>query len=152
MIPEKVLSPNKRFALNVLVPSVYFVPLAVAYFSPKNFGFGVPRLTGFGLGVGLLGLSLWIASTINIGRSLAVLPEAGRLVTHGIYKYLRHPMYVGITLTLFGLLLACGSAFGMIYLLVIVLPLNVIRVRLEEKMLIKTFGETYHAYRKKTLF
>ncbi|MFQ5673061.1 MAG: methyltransferase family protein [Nitrospinales bacterium] len=144
------LSPNKRFALNVLVPSVYFVPLAMAYFSPKHFGFGIPWLVELGLGVGALGVVLWIVSTINLGRSLAVLPQADRLVTRGVYKYCRHPMYLGITLTLFGLLLACGSTFGMIYLLVVVLPLNLVRIRLEEKTLAEKFGADYHAYRKTT--
>lgn len=152
MIPEKVLSPNKRFALNVLVPSLYFIPLAVAYFFPKNFGFGVPRLMEFGLGVGFLGLLLWIAALINLGRSLAVLPGADRLVTHGLYRYIRHPMYIGITLTLFGLLLACGSTFGMVYWVVIVIPLNIFRMRREEAALAQQFGEPYRAYQRQTLF
>lgn len=146
------LSPNKRFALNVLLPAVYFVPLAVAYFSPKHFGFGISRLMELGLGLGALGVILWIVSTVNLGRSLAVLPGADRLVRRGIYKYLRHPMYLGITLTLFGLLLACGSIFGMIYLLAVVLPLNFVRIRMEEKALAEKFGETYRAYRKATFF
>ena len=144
------LSPKKRFSLNILVPSIYFIPLAVAYFSPKNFGFGVPGLIGFGLGVGFLGLILWITSLINLGRSLAVLPEADRLITKGIYKYVRHPMYIGITLTLFGLPLACGSTFSMVYLFIIVLPLNVFRIRREEEALTKKFGGTYRVYQKET--
>lgn len=149
---KKPLSPNKRFALNVLIPSLYFVSLAAAYFSPKNFGFGIPELAWFGWGAGLIGVSLWALSMINLGRSLGILPGADRLVTAGLYKYFRHPMYLGITLTLFGLFLALGSIFGMVYLAVVILPLNIIRARLEEKALWEKFGEHYESYRGKTLF
>ena len=61
-------------------------------------------------------------------------------------------MYIGITLTLFGLLLACGSTIGIIYLIVIVFPLNIFRIRWEEKTLMDKFGEAYQLYQKKTLF
>lgn len=152
MNPGTEFSPKQRLALNVLIPLVYFIPLAVAYIAPKNFGFGFPGLTEWGLVVGMLGLFLWITSLINLGGSLAVLPGADRLVTTGLYKYVRHPMYIGITLTLFGLLLACGSTFGMVYLLVVVLPLNGLRIFQEEAALTETFGEAYRAYQKKTFF
>lgn len=149
---EKPLSPNKRFALNVLIPSLYFVPLVAAYFSPKNFGFGIPELAWFGWGAGLIGVILWALSMINLGQSFGILPGADRLVTAGLYKYFRHPMYLGITLTLFGLFLALGSIFGMIYLIAVVLPLNIIRARLEEKALWEKFGDHYESYLGKTIF
>lgn len=148
----KSLSPNQKLFLNVLLPSLYVVPLAVAYFSPKNFGFGIPQLAGVGLGVGLAGVVLWIGSMINLGPSLRVLPGADRLVARGFYKRLRHPMYLGISLTLFGLLLASGSILGMAYLFAVVLPLNIVRARLEERALAEKFGEVYRVYRQSTLF
>jgi protein-S-isoprenylcysteine O-methyltransferase Ste14 len=55
-------------------------------------------------------------------------------------------------LTLFGLLAACGSVFGMVYMAVVVLPLNIYRARQEEKALVEKFGDNYRAYRKTTFF
>lgn len=149
----KSLSSNQRFALNVFVPALYLAPVVAAYLLPKHFGFGYRPLVYAGLAAGLAGLAIWIFAMLCLGRSLAVLPSGGGgLVTRGVYKYLRHPIYVGVTLTLFGLLLACGSVFGMVYLAVIVVPLNLFRARLEEKALLEEFGERYRAYREKTLF
>ena len=149
------LSPNQRFALNVCIPLVYFLALMVAWVAPKYFGFGFRPLVYIGLSSGLTGLLLWFLAMFYLGNSLNVLPSLpGRhkVVTSGIYKYLRHPLYVGITLRLFGLFLACGSLAGMIYLFIIVIPLNLLRARLEEKALARQFGQTYLIYKKRTLF
>lgn len=150
MVDFKSLSSNQQFALNVLVPSLYFFPLVVVYISPKNFGFGHPELVPVALGLGGVGLGVWILGMVALGKSLAVLPGAEVLKTRGIYRFVKHPIYVGINLTLFGLLAACGSVFGMVYLAVVVIPLNVYRARQEEKALVEKFGDSYRIYRKKT--
>ena len=151
------LSANQRLALNIFVPLLYFIGLVMAWFAPKYFGFGYRQLVYTGLSIGLSGLLLWMLSMAHLGDSLKVLPNQSDsqrdvLVMKGVYKYLRHPLYVGITLTLFGLFLACGSTLGMIYLFVIVVPLNLFRANLEEKALSEQFGESYRAYRDKTFF
>jgi len=143
---------KNQFALNILVPLQYFIPLLVAYILPKNFGFGWAGAVPWALGLGFSGLLLWIYATFCLGKSLAVLPGSDVLVSRGIYRYIRHPMYIGITLTLFGLLFACGSVFGMIYLAVIVTPLNLFRVRREEAALLEQFGESYRNYQRQTWF
>jgi protein-S-isoprenylcysteine O-methyltransferase Ste14 len=152
MLDFKSLSSNQRFALNVLVPLLYFFPLVVVYFSPKNFGFGFSELVPVALGIGGAGMGIWILGMVSLGKSLAVLPGADALKTGGIYRFFRHPIYVGINLTLFGLLAACGSLFGMVYMAVVVLPLNFYRAREEEKALLEKFGDSYRAYRKTTFF
>lgn len=152
MLDFKSLSSNQRFALNVFVPLLYFFPLAVVYFSPKNFGFGHPELVPIVLGIGGAGMAIWILGMVSLGKSLAVLPGTDALKTGGIYRFFRHPIYVGINLTLFGLLAACGSIFGMVYMAVVVLPLNFYRARQEENALLEKFGDSYRTYRKKTFF
>ncbi|MEE9258617.1 MAG: isoprenylcysteine carboxylmethyltransferase family protein [Nitrospinaceae bacterium] len=152
MVEPGSLSSNRRFALNVFVPLLYFLPLITAYFLPKNFGFGYPGLVPVSLGAGFLGWLLWVYGMLCLGKSLAVLPGSDTLVTRGIYNYIRHPMYIGIVLTLFGLLFACGSVLGMIYLFIVVIPLNIYRARKEEEALAERFGESYRAYCQRTWF
>jgi len=152
MVDFKSLSSNQRFALNVFVPLLYFFPLVIVYFSEKNFGFGHPELVPIALSVGGVGMVIWILGMVALGKSLAVLPGADVLKTGGIYKYFRHPIYVGINLTLFGLLSASGSVFGMGYLALVVIPLNIYRARQEEKALLEKFGDSYRAYCEKTWF
>lgn len=140
------LTSNQRLVLDIAIPFMYFIPLGLSYFSPKFFGFGSRFLVYFGLSVGLFGLLLWILSMIHLGKSFAVMPGSSQIVNQGVYKYIRHPMYWGVSLTLFGLILACGSVFGMIYLAVVVFPLNIVRARLEEKILLHQFGDSYRDY------
>jgi protein-S-isoprenylcysteine O-methyltransferase Ste14 len=146
-------SPRKSTSwLNILLPSTYFVPVAAAFFLPKNFGFGYPFLVPVALGIGLAGLVLWIIATVNLGKSLAVMPGADRLIIRGIYKYLRHPIYIGIIFTILGLTVASGSVFGLTFLVVVVIPLNIARAYFEEKALLKKFGKEYETYRSRTFF
>ena len=152
MVDFNSLSSNQRFALNVFVPLLYFFPLAVVFFSSKTFGFGYPEIVPVALVIGGVGLGIWIFGMVSLGKSLAVLPGTNALKTQGIYKYFRHPVYVGINFTLFGLLAACGSVFGMVYMAVVVIPLNIYRAREEEKALLEKFGDSYRAYRKTTFF
>ncbi|MBI5427027.1 MAG: isoprenylcysteine carboxylmethyltransferase family protein [Nitrospinae bacterium] len=154
MSAPEPLSPNQRRALSVLIPSLYLFPLVVAYVLPKHFGFGSRPLAYLGFAVGISGLCLWILAMAQLGRGLAVLPgdTKDRLVTRGVYKFVRHPIYVGIVLTLLGLFLACGSVFGLVYLVAVVVPLNLVRARLEDKALLERFGDSYRAYRQRTLF
>ncbi len=152
MVDFKTLSSNQKFALDVLIPLLYFLPLVVAWFSSKNFGFGHPTLVPVALAIGLAGLALWILATFHLWKALAVLPGSDILVAKGVYKRLRHPMYVGILFTLFGLVVACGSLFGLLYIFVVVIPLNIVRARLEEKALLEKFGDRYQAYLQTTWF
>jgi protein-S-isoprenylcysteine O-methyltransferase Ste14 len=98
------------------------------------------------------GLTVWISGMACLGKALKVLPEANSIVAKGIYRFIRHPIYVGIVFTHFGLFFACGSTFGIVYTFVLIIPLNIIRAQLEEKALFSKFGEHYRAYHNSTWF
>ena len=152
MLDFKSLSSNQRFFLNVLVPLLYLLPLVVAYLGPKNFGFGIRGVVYAGLTLGAVGVLLWIAAMWSIGSSLAVLPGTDKLVTNGLYRIFRHPVYIGIVLTLTGLFMACGSVPSLIYVLVVVIPLNIFRAKAEEKVLLEQIGPAYQQYKDSTFF
>jgi len=152
MTEIKNLSSNQRFFLNILVPSLYTLPLILAYLGPKNFGFGYEKLVYLGLFLAAAGLAIWILAMLTLGSSLAVLPGTSRLVTRGVYRYFRHPIYIGIVLTLTGLFLACGSLVCLVYVITIVVPLNIFRARSEEKFLREQLGDVYQKYHAITYF
>ncbi len=95
---------------------------------------------------------LW-RSHANLGRNWsATLRIAGQqsLITNGVYRNVRHPMYTAHLLWAIaqGLLLAnwlAGWAF-----LVLSIPLYLIRIPKEEQMMIEHFGEEYRAYKSRT--
>ena len=152
MLNIKNLSSNQRFLLNIVVPLAYLLPLVLAYFGPKNFGFGFRGLVYVGLSFGAVGVLLWISAMWSLGSSLAVLPGTDQLVTKGVYRIFRHPVYIGIVLTLTGLFVACGSIPCLIYVVVVVIPLNIFRAWAEEKVLLDQLGPTYQEYKNSTIF
>jgi len=152
MFNPKSLTSNQKFFLDLLIPSLYLLPLLIVFFLPKNFGFGNERLVPFSLAIGISGLTVWIAGMACLGKALKVLPEANSIVAKGIYRFIRHPIYVGIVFTHFGLFFACGSKFGIIYTFILIIPMNIVRAQLEEKALFSKFGERYRAYHDSTWF
>ena len=151
MFDFKSLSSIQQFALNTLVPVLYLLPLVLAYLGPKNFGFGFSNLVYAGLFIGILGVILWIVAMWSLGSSLAVLPGTEQLVTKGVYRFFRHPIYIGIVLTLTGLFVACGSLVCLVYMGVVVIPLNIFRAKAEEEVLLEQLGSAYKKYKDSTL-
>lgn len=75
--------------------------------------------------------------------------ESSALVTHGVFRISRNPMYLGMTLMLLGIALFLGSVTP--FLVVIALPVIFDRVFIspEERMLEETFGDQFREYRKR---
>ncbi len=101
--------------------------------------------------IGITGLTLGILSFLALGKNFRpfMAPKVNStLVTTGIYKYIRHPMYIGTILALLGLVVAFGS------LLVIpawlgVAILYLIKIEKEEPLLLEKFPD-YAEYRRRT--
>ena len=73
----------------------------------------------------------------------------GKLVTDGIYRYVRHPQYTGLFLVIIGFLVQWPTLLTV--LMAPVLLIAYVRLAItEEKRAIAEFGETYHEYMKLT--
>ncbi len=101
---------------------------------------------------GLLLMAVWIpvfiSGLVSLGRRGAV-GESARLKTQGIYHYVRHPMYSGVGFALLGIGLwldQTGVALVGLAWFAVIWP----RCRLEEKLLLNRFGQTYQVYRNRT--
>ena len=74
-------------------------------------------------------------------------PErATSVVTTGIYRYTRNPMYVGIVFVLLGCFLAFGAVSSVLGLPVFVAYITRYQVQPEEQVLLAKFGNEYAAY------
>ncbi len=72
--------------------------------------------------------------------------DATRLVTHGIYKYSRNPMYLSMLLLLVALGLKLGNAFNTITAAFFVAYMNKFQIFPEEEALTAVFGKKYQQY------
>jgi protein-S-isoprenylcysteine O-methyltransferase Ste14 len=80
--------------------------------------------------------------------SVAVVKEAHRLCTEGPYRITRHPIYTGIIGMVLGSALSTGA--GVLFLGFLgILILFLIRIRIEERLMVQTFGEQYLEYKKR---
>jgi protein-S-isoprenylcysteine O-methyltransferase Ste14 len=90
------------------------------------------------------------ATTDNTFLSTMVRIQAERkqqVVSTGVYGFVRHPLYLGVLLMLFGGPLLLGSIFALVISLIAVVTL-VFRIKGEEKMMIDEL-EGYEEYKKK---
>jgi len=73
----------------------------------------------------------------------------GQLVTEGIFKTIRHPHYTSLLIIGFGLAFFFNS-FAALLVAFLAIPIMIISIIDEEKLLIKQYGEEYKKFMKKT--
>jgi protein-S-isoprenylcysteine O-methyltransferase Ste14 len=99
-----------------------------------------------------LGLATALAGRVQLGASWSDI-EVGeiamnrQIVSQGVYRYIRHPIYVGDLLLLLGLELSLNS--WLVAAAAALVPPVLLRAVQEEKALGRTFGD-YAAYARRT--
>lgn len=146
-------------------PALFYLVIAILGFAVSIYDFWILQGLLFQIGVLLfLGIVLLI-----IGGSLRVmsrktLTKAGftminsyklqivgdqRLITDGVYGRIRHPLYLGEICRNLGFALLFSSLYGFV-VMVIANVFLILRIGIEERMLLAQFGKDYEEYMKKT--
>ncbi len=74
--------------------------------------------------------------------------DATALVTEGMYRYSRNPMYLGLLLWTIASTIWFGTWFGIIINIVFIFLINFLQIIPEEEALLEIFGEEYEEYKK----
>ncbi|MEA3365995.1 MAG: isoprenylcysteine carboxylmethyltransferase family protein [Candidatus Hydrogenedentes bacterium] len=122
----------------------FLLPLARVLSFPGNLLGMVPLI---------LGTYIELAADAAIkGKKTTVKPfeNPSFLITRGVYRFSRNPMYLGMTLILLGIAMLIGSATP--YIVVVLFPVVMQRrfIRHEERALREVFGEEWDAYARRT--
>jgi len=138
------------FAFAFLVGLIYYqieIP-TIALFSLNYF------VLVAGIIIGLSGLLLMLVCirkyfmSLSGLRSLFIENYSNELQITGVHKYIRHPLYLGTFVFIWGMFLLLPYLSLFISNLVITIY-TLIGIELEEKKLIAEFGEQYCEYRRK---
>jgi protein-S-isoprenylcysteine O-methyltransferase Ste14 len=109
------------------------------------------RWAGVAVGLAALPLLYWVLSSIGRNISETVLTKADhQLVTHGPYRWVRHPLYTVATVAFLALGLIAANAFILGMSLVVFAAVALLVVPREEAELSAKFGAAYQDYRRRT--
>lgn len=137
-----------------VIPLLAAIALFVFPEKPGGWMFArfIPRtLTTRWIGVGLLaaGLSFSVLARRYLGRNWSgtvTLKEDHELIRTGPYGWVRHPIYAGLLLGFFGSAVALGEWRGLAAVALVTVAF-MLKIRLEERWMIETFGDAYRRYR-----
>jgi protein-S-isoprenylcysteine O-methyltransferase Ste14 len=99
-----------------------------------------------------VGLVIFVLAFISFGNSWRVgfdLKTPGKLVTTGIFRFTRNPIYVFLILWFIGIFLINGTLIFLIFALLAIAHLHY-QIRQEEKFCSKLYGSVYEEYRSRT--
>jgi protein-S-isoprenylcysteine O-methyltransferase Ste14 len=102
-----------------------------------------------GLAMFAVGFALMTWAEATLGKQFSVevaIQEQHQLITHGPFRHLRHPRYLGIILFSFGISLIFNSLPALLFAMALTLTL-LWRVRDEENLLHRQFGPAWEKYR-----
>ena len=125
-----------QFALIVLI--MFTGPLLPTHWSLR----GVLVLGG------VIGLWAFLAMGLGNIRAFPEIPQHGRLVVHGPYRWVRHPMYTSVLVITLAWMVEHPFPFRMVLWVGLVVTLWV-KLRYEESLLMERFPE-YDTYRRQT--
>jgi len=144
MANKKVLPPTYLFISIVLMLMLHFLfPLGEVIAYPWMLTGCLPLLLGIALNL--------IADKAFKVFNTTVKPfqESTALITTGVFRVTRHPMYLGMILILFGIAILMGSLTPFFVLPVFAILMDQIFVKVEEQMLVEKFGNTWLEYSSK---
>jgi len=93
---------------------------------------------------------IWVHRHLDKQWSIALeIQDDHKLITTGPYRYVRHPMYLGIFTYTLGLMMISLDVLVILFF-AFTIWVNYIRIPEEEQMLIQKFGDEYLEYKKRT--
>jgi protein-S-isoprenylcysteine O-methyltransferase Ste14 len=107
---------------------------------------------GLGIAIAVAGIALRWYAVITLGRfftTRVMTSPDQRVVATGPYRFVRHPSYTGMLLTVLGILLCSGNWLALACF-VIALPGFAYRIRVEERALTNALGDPYRDYMRRT--
>jgi protein-S-isoprenylcysteine O-methyltransferase Ste14 len=108
-------------------------------------------VTEFGVAITVIGAAGAASAMMSLGKNFSVAPEARALVTRGVYRLVRHPIYLAESLMILGAVMGDGELSALMGT-VVVIGLQIYRIRAEERLLIHAFPALFTSFARRTAY
>ncbi len=130
------------------LPPLWLIAFLVAtWLSPVSLPWGgafLPGVVLLGLAAGLTAAALW--EFVRARTTVVPHKSPAALITDGIFRWTRNPIYLADVLILAGFTLIWGKALGVVLVPLLVLLLDRRFIRGEEARLRAAFGDEFQTY------
>jgi protein-S-isoprenylcysteine O-methyltransferase len=138
------------FGFFVAIPlSLVIAFNAAAYLQELRITLVQPALAWVGIVMIWAGMAFRLWAILTLGaffRTSVVVQDGHRLVSSGPYRWLRHPAYTGVIVTMVGLGLALSNWVSLAALAILPSLAIAWRMSVEERALTEQFGEAYQDF------
>lgn len=154
-IKYDLLTRLEKFLLFLAFMGMFFIPVLYGITPLLNFAdYHLPPWAG-ATGIALMVGTVWLfwRSHADLGRNWSPtlqIMEGHTLVSRGVYKYIRHPMYASMWLLGISQPLLLQNWIAGLSSIIGFLPMYVLRVPREERLMLDHFGEDYKKYMENT--
>jgi protein-S-isoprenylcysteine O-methyltransferase Ste14 len=140
------------------LPLAQYPPTAVVDWLSAVYGAGASWLwrpllslnAVIGLSIMAAGEALTVAGMLSLGRSFSIFSEVRELATSGLYRFVRHPLYLGEMIAVWGYVLAWPAPWSVACALLFT-ALQSWRAKVEERRLL-AHHPAYAEYRERAGF
>lgn len=142
--------PNTSFMVHPPVVALVFV--LVAYFLGRfiPLPFVMPSVLRYvGAALVVVGVLLGLGAFLEFQKARTTLDPHGsttQIVTSGVYRFTRNPIYLGFLLMIIGLPLYLGFVWGIVLAPLYIFLMNHLVIQHEEQYLERKFGDVYTSY------
>ena len=139
-----------------LIGLIFVLSLIILALAPilEYLSFGILYPEDIFLFLGLSGMIIGVLIRIEAVRELGIYYtsvlktfEDQNVIQDGMYRYIRHPGYLGNLILFISAAIAVRNFIIIVLILLILIPSYLKRIQSEELMLIKKFGNEYLAYK-----
>ena len=137
-------------------PLIVLVLIVSIYFSSKKIDTSnIPLQLDISIFILSAGILIFVNPVLQFIKSKTTVnpiqfEEVNKLVTSGIFKYSRNPMYLGMLMIVLSTSIFYLNIYSILTPLLFILWINKFQIKREEEFLIEKFGDEYLSYKKKT--
>lgn len=141
-------SPKRKIYPPVWLAFCLLTMIAIDHFvTPLSQSPAALRYLGVAIICSGVGLAAWAGGGFRkAGTDMVPFKNVTALVTDGVYRYSRNPMYLGMALLLLGTVLLLGSVLSTIVIPCFMIIIQRRFIEPEERMLHKLFADDYANY------